>query len=76
MASPHVAGVAALLISQRPELTNNQVRQMLLDSASDLGSVDKDYYFGYGVVNAAAAPDQRTHLAHRAGYLTLCGRRM
>jgi thermitase len=55
MAAPHVAGVAALIWSQYPSLTNQQVRTILTQTADDLGSAGFDGYFGYGKVNAQAA---------------------
>ena len=55
MASPHVAGVAALVIGVRPTLTVEQVRQTLRASAIDLGAAGKDPLYGYGRVSASNA---------------------
>jgi subtilisin family serine protease len=55
MATPHVAGVAALVWSHRPELTNVQLRGLLRASSQDLGARGRDEYYGYGLVRAAAA---------------------
>jgi subtilisin family serine protease len=55
MASPHVAGVVGLLLAQRPDLTPGQVREILRQSADDLGEADFDRYYGYGRVNAYQA---------------------
>lgn len=55
MATPHVAGVAALLWSQYPLLTNQQVRIILTQTTDDLGAAGFDEYFGYGKVNAQNA---------------------
>jgi subtilisin len=52
---PHVAGVAALVISANPYLTNLQVRSLLQDTARDLGPTGWDPGLGYGLVDAAAA---------------------
>lgn len=50
MAAPHVSGVAALIWSAMPGLTNEQVRDILRNSAEDVGlSADKQ---GYGMVRA------------------------
>lgn len=55
MASPHVAGVAGLLLAQRPDLSAGQVREILHQSADDLGEDGFDRYYGYGRVNAYQA---------------------
>ena len=52
MAAPHVAGVAALILSQEPGLTPEQLRQRLLDNAIDLGQPGVDNVYGAGLVNA------------------------
>lgn len=57
MATPHAAGVAALVWSHFPECTNTQIRYALAKSARDLGSSGCDDYFGYGVVQAKSAVD-------------------
>lgn len=55
MAAPHVAGVAALVLSERPSFTNEQVRQVLRATATDLGALGWDADFGWGRVNASGA---------------------
>ncbi len=55
MAAPHVAGVAALILSRNPNLSVDQVEQILTASADDLGEPGWDPYFGYGRVNAYRA---------------------
>jgi len=55
MAAPHVSGVAALVRSRHPEFTPQQVQQVLLNTADDLGAAGWDPTFGYGRVNAARA---------------------
>ncbi|WP_226680787.1 S8 family peptidase [Sutcliffiella horikoshii] len=52
MASPHVAGAAALLLAQNPNLTNVEVRERLRSTATNLGST---FNYGYGVINLEAA---------------------
>jgi subtilisin family serine protease len=55
MATPHVAGVAALVWSANPAWTNVQIRQALAATAEDLGSAGRDTSFGWGLVQAGAA---------------------
>ena len=55
MASPMVAGVAALMLSANNSLTVDQVKTILYGTAVDLGAPGKDIYFGHGRVNAYAA---------------------
>ncbi len=57
MATPHVAGVAALIWSLQPTRSNVQVRQALTGSALDLGTTGRDTSFGFGLVQAKAAYD-------------------
>lgn len=55
MASPHVAGLAALILSKNPALTSGQVKNILTSSSDDLGPVGKDPQFGCGRINAKKA---------------------
>ena len=54
-AAPMAAGVAALVMSARPDLSVAQVEDALVSSAKDLGDVGRDKYYGYGRIDAAAA---------------------
>lgn len=54
-ACPQVSGVAALMLSVRPDLTEAQVRTTLQQTATDMGSSGFDNTYGYGRVNAYAA---------------------
>ncbi|CAN5719001.1 S8 family serine peptidase [soil metagenome] len=58
MASPHVAGVAALIVGKHPDYSPSQVEAILRSSADDLGKPGRDDYFGLGRVNASKAVDQ------------------
>jgi subtilisin family serine protease len=55
MASPHVAGVIALMKQARPALTGSEVEQILRTTATDLGPPGPDPDYGTGMVNAPAA---------------------
>lgn len=55
MATPHVAGLAALILSKNPSLTPEAVRQIIRTSSVDLGAAGKDKDFGYGRIDANAA---------------------
>ena len=55
MATPHVAGVAALVWSQFPDKNVTEIEQALIWSAHDLGSCGKDPLTGHGLVDAVAA---------------------
>lgn len=50
-ASPHVAGLAALMLGQDPSLTPAEVRQLLRDGAIDLGATGFDSDFGWGRID-------------------------
>jgi subtilisin family serine protease len=53
MASPHVAGVAALVWKAYPSLSNNGVRTQLRSTAENIGLSTREQ--GYGLVDAAEA---------------------
>ncbi|MDG4598056.1 MAG: S8 family peptidase [Candidatus Contendobacter sp.] len=57
MATPHVAGVIALMKAVAPSLTPQKVADLLTSGAltDDLGVPGKDDQFGYGLINASKA---------------------
>jgi serine protease len=55
MATPHVAGVAALAWSVAPSATARQVKAALLATAHDLGTAGVDPVYGYGLADATDA---------------------
>ena len=57
MATPAVAGVAALVWSNFPSCSGTEIRNALKATAQDAGAAGKDVYFGYGIVKAKAAYD-------------------
>ena len=53
-ASPHVAGLAALIKSVKPDLTADQIMNVIRFSADDVNFINylgKDNYIGYGRIN-------------------------
>jgi len=55
MATPHVSGLAALILSLNPNLTPDEVRALIEVNADDLGAPGWDPEFGHGRINAARA---------------------
>lgn len=55
MATPAVAGLAALVWSNHPSCSGEDIRAALKATAEDAGIAGKDINFGYGIVKAAAA---------------------
>lgn len=60
MATPHVSGIAGLLLSENPNLYNDDLEQIIRISADDVNSTQYpgwDQYLGTGRVNAKKALD-------------------
>ncbi len=55
MATPHVAGVAALVLAHGNATTPQEVRSALEETATDLGAVGRDNTYGFGLVNPVTA---------------------
>lgn len=55
MASPHVNGTVALMRQACPDLTPAEIKQILFDTAVDLGSTGEDNDYGWGMIDAYAA---------------------
>ncbi len=54
-ATPHVAGVAALILNSRPTYTGKELKKNLLERAIDLGESGKDTLFGKGQLHLGSA---------------------
>jgi hypothetical protein len=67
MASPHVAGVVALMLSVNPNLTPAEVRDILARTADDKGAVGRDNIFGYGIIRADKAVQAAGNTSPPAG---------
>ncbi|MCK4343156.1 MAG: S8 family serine peptidase [Phycisphaerae bacterium] len=55
MASPHVNGVVALMREACPDLLPVDIKQILYDTAVDLGTTGNDNDYGYGMIDAFEA---------------------
>ncbi len=69
MASPQVAGVAALVLAKNWGLSATEVRAVLDASAIDMGVAGRDIQYGHGLVNAKRAVDlAAAYAANRTPY--------
>ena len=55
MSGPHIAGVVALMRSANPNLDVITIKQVLMETAIDLGATGEDNVYGHGFVDAYAA---------------------
>lgn len=55
MSAPHVSGVAALVWNHEPRLPAGALRDILVETARDVGDPGRDELFGFGIVDARAA---------------------
>lgn len=67
MAAPHVAGIAALLMSACPSATADTVRAALEASARDIGAPGFDQQTGHGLAQANAALARLSRVTRIAG---------
>jgi subtilisin family serine protease len=58
LSAPFVVGVAALIRALRPDLSADEVLEVLLRTATDLGAPGCDELYGCGLVSAFAAAQQ------------------
>jgi len=55
MAAPFVAGTVAILRQYNPDATVDEIKQALLESATDLGPPGEDNSYGWGLINIKRA---------------------
>ncbi|MEW6251822.1 MAG: S8 family serine peptidase [Planctomycetota bacterium] len=55
MATPHIGGVVALMREACPELSVQEIKEIMFATAYDLGTVGNDNSYGWGMVDAYAA---------------------
>jgi serine protease len=70
-ANPNLAGITSLVWSVNSALNAAQVRQILTDTAMDLGTTGRDNTFGYGLANADAAVRRAAALQRNAAVANL-----
>lgn len=63
-AAPHIAGIAALLLSANSTFTPAQIQNMINSSAVDIDSSGYDQYSGYGLADASALVDEAPLAVH------------
>lgn len=75
MATPIVSGSAAILMEMHPSLSAEDVGQILLTTATDLGASGVDDIFGHGLVNldAATKPVGSSSIPSEKGSFALSG---
>ncbi len=86
MACPHVAGLIALILSNNPDFSNEEVKQVLRVSADDLGDEGFDIFYGHGRINANEAlqiesvcsaridsPRPKTYSCYELGVIEITG---
>ena len=60
-AAPHVAGAAALLLSQNPSLTTTELSNLLINDSKDVSANGFDFRTGYGRISLDADMDTYNH---------------
>ncbi|SFJ94393.1 Subtilase family protein [Marinilactibacillus piezotolerans] len=58
-ATPHVSGVAALLMQKYPNASSSTIKAMLQSNAWDLGDPGQDKRYGYGLVQYVSEGDSQ-----------------
>jgi len=51
LSAPQVAGLVAIIISKNPNLTPDEVKEIIIKGCDDLGPQGWDEKYGYGRIN-------------------------
>ncbi len=70
MAAPHVTGLAAMLIQADPDLNPDQLEEIIVETATPLGSEIPNNSTGWGLINAYAAGLRVTQSGELKGQVT------
>lgn len=73
MATPHVVGTIALLLSANPSLTRSQINQILADTAVPIAATHPNIHSGWGRLDAYAAVASQTNAGTLTGQVTANG---
>ncbi|ADH98376.1 immunoglobulin-like domain-containing protein [Salisediminibacterium selenitireducens] len=57
-ASPHIAGLGALLMQRNPDWSATEIRQYMIDHAEDLGEPGRNELYGFGLASYQPAGDE------------------
>ncbi len=68
MATPHVAGMIALILQIDSSLTPSEVKQVLIDTSVDLGVTGKDDDYGYGRIDGAGIINSEGNVVPEFGF--------
>ena len=52
LSGPHMAGIVSLMLSANPDLLPWEIKEILLNTAEDIGDKGFDYQSGHGFINA------------------------
>lgn len=69
MACPHVAGAVAIIRQANPNLDATTIKQILIQTADDLGQAGEDNTYGNGIINIYAAVLAAANYGSVAGYV-------
>jgi len=69
MASPHVAGIAALLLEKKPYLSASQIRDIMITTVQDCGYYGWDALYGFGKTKADSAVNYSNQSPDLSAYI-------